>query len=296
MAGSWAETTLAQRSIPGVVAKLVESSYRRGGEATRLDRSIEVRLRLSPSKSPLKAGRQGGALNSIGKLMLIPANAPTRAVSEVEQNIRCLSLKIDPEWITETLHVDGTAISGDVLLDMNFSNDQVRLAMQRISSEVASQNSLSGVVIDACCRLISAELIRKCDSSAHSVESIRDIVVEQRIREIENYIYEFGDGCPTLSDIARELNLGVGYVRQFYKAATNRTLFDVIQEVRIARAQALLADKKLPLKIISYKLGFCTPSAFTVAFRKATGTTPREYRARAGSAQGDWEGAAGHLI
>lgn len=280
MAEQWAETTLVRETMPGIVVRLVDSSYPQGGTASKRDDCIELRLRLSPSKSPIRAGLEGGRLSETGRLMYIPSQVDTTCISDVEQKIRSLSLQIEPYWIERTMGVPGQQIPGESATDFNISNEQIHRAMQRISAEIMSPNEYSNTVIDACCRLISAELLLWSERKSRCNENVRDIIVEKRVAAIENFIYEFGDGCPTLTDVARELNLGVGYVRQFYKNATQRTLFDFIQDVRIARAQALLTEKKIPLKIISHKLGFCTPSAFSVAFRKATGVTPREYRAR----------------
>ena len=46
----------------------------------------------------------------------------------------------------------------------------------------------------------------------------------------------------------------------------------------LERAYALLAQSTIPVKQIAARLGFATPSSFTLAFRRATGTTPACYR------------------
>ncbi len=84
MATGWAEATLAQNAQPGIVARLVESKYQRGGESSMRDDRVEVRLRLSQTKSRIRAGRQGGMLILAGKMMLIPANTDTHAYAEAD--------------------------------------------------------------------------------------------------------------------------------------------------------------------------------------------------------------------
>ena len=75
-------------------------------------------------------------------------------------------------------------------------------------------------------------------------------------------------------------------MRQVYKKCTGRNLFTFMEAVRTDRARGLLADHVLPLKLIAHQLGFSTPSAFSSAFRRETGLTPREYRiASLGSAE-----------
>lgn len=280
MVTGWTETMLTHQALPGISARLVDSCYMPGGQAAKREESIELRLRLSSGTSRITAGRLGGALNSTGRLMCIPPNTETYAISEAGQNIRSLSLKIDPHWIENVIGEKNRTFSNGQLLNFNFHNDHIHHAMHKISAEIICPNEFSSAVIDACCRLIFIELFRALANGKGANEEPRDLIVRERIKAIENFVYDFGEGCPTLADVAQELNLDAGYVRHIYKKATNRTLFDFIQEVRIARAQSFLAESKLSLKTISYKLGYYTPSAFSVAFRKITGLTPREYRAR----------------
>ena len=65
-----------------------------------------------------------------------------------------------------------------------------------------------------------------------------------------------------------------------YKSTTGHTLHNFIEELRVSRAKALLLDTNLPLKVISHKLGFCHPSAFSFAFKKTAGESPRAFRQR----------------
>jgi transcriptional regulator GlxA family with amidase domain len=47
---------------------------------------------------------------------------------------------------------------------------------------------------------------------------------------------------------------------------------------RVKHAQTLLLNGTLPLAEIAVRLGFADQSHFTKAFRRATGTTPGEWR------------------
>ena len=52
----------------------------------------------------------------------------------------------------------------------------------------------------------------------------------------------------------------------------------VVEEMRTALAETLLADPTLGLAEIAFRLGYSQPSAFHRAFRQAAGTTPRGFR------------------
>jgi AraC-like DNA-binding protein len=49
-------------------------------------------------------------------------------------------------------------------------------------------------------------------------------------------------------------------------------------QVRRAQAERLLSHPTIPLVDISHDLGYAEQSAFSRAFRKWTGSTPKEYR------------------
>jgi AraC-like DNA-binding protein len=48
----------------------------------------------------------------------------------------------------------------------------------------------------------------------------------------------------------------------------------------VPQARALLEQADLPMKEISWRLGFAHPAAFTTAFRRAAGMSPAQYRRR----------------
>jgi AraC-like DNA-binding protein len=54
-----------------------------------------------------------------------------------------------------------------------------------------------------------------------------------------------------------------------------------LNHVRIRRAQELLAATTFPLSRVALDVGFASPNHFAAVFRKATGDTPRQWRARA---------------
>lgn len=53
---------------------------------------------------------------------------------------------------------------------------------------------------------------------------------------------------------------------------------ELIANARIDHAKQLLASSKLPIEIVAEEVGFGSSSAFSLAFRRAIGMTPREYR------------------
>lgn len=82
----------------------------------------------------------------------------------------------------------------------------------------------------------------------------------------------------TISAIAELCGISTSHMRRLFKETTGMSLGSYVETVRIIRAKALLGEGRLPLKQIAYQLGFANPSAFSAAFRRATGITPKAFR------------------
>jgi AraC-like DNA-binding protein len=93
---------------------------------------------------------------------------------------------------------------------------------------------------------------------------------------------------PTAGELAAELGVGE---RTFARrlAAEGVSFRQVFDDLRRDLARSYLADPELTLSEIAYLLGYAEQSAFTSAFRRWTGQSPRRYR---GEATGD-DAAAG---
>jgi AraC-like DNA-binding protein len=65
---------------------------------------------------------------------------------------------------------------------------------------------------------------------------------------------------------------------RLFRAATSDSPASFYNRMLLERGRDLLRDRSLPVKEVSYLLGFKTSSHFVVAFRRQFGTTPLEYR------------------
>jgi AraC-like DNA-binding protein len=61
-------------------------------------------------------------------------------------------------------------------------------------------------------------------------------------------------------------------------AAHGTTVKALIDQVRMAEAQALLSDRRLGVEEVGYLLGYSEERAFRRAFKRVTGLTPAAWR------------------
>jgi AraC-like DNA-binding protein len=85
-----------------------------------------------------------------------------------------------------------------------------------------------------------------------------------------------GKACA--SEVARQLGLSPRTLSRLL-SAEGLTFSAILEQFRLDLAKAYLNDRALSISEIAWLLGYCEVSTFTHAFRRWTGTTPRELRA-----------------
>jgi AraC-like DNA-binding protein len=81
-----------------------------------------------------------------------------------------------------------------------------------------------------------------------------------------------------LEDIADTLHLSPYHLSHIFKKATGTTIVAYAQATRIRHACVLLTSTTHTVPEIGHRVGMSSPSYFCKVFRKATGTTPHQYR------------------
>ena len=85
------------------------------------------------------------------------------------------------------------------------------------------------------------------------------------------------DGQASLATVAARLRMSERSLQR--RLASEGVSFDaLLDEVRLDLARRYLGDSRLAIAEVAYLLGYSEPSAFHRAFRRWTGTTPREAR------------------
>jgi AraC-like DNA-binding protein len=85
------------------------------------------------------------------------------------------------------------------------------------------------------------------------------------------------EGTLSLDDIAEEVHLPIAVLlREFY--ANNVSFKSLVEDVRRDLAISYMKQRQLPLSEIALLLGYSELSAFSRAFRRWTGRSPRAFR------------------
>lgn len=82
----------------------------------------------------------------------------------------------------------------------------------------------------------------------------------------------------TSGDICRALSVSRAYMSREFNREVNMALRDYINLVRIKNAKVLLESSDLTVSEIAYTVGFSDSGYFSAVFKKAVGSSPREYK------------------
>jgi AraC-like DNA-binding protein len=103
-----------------------------------------------------------------------------------------------------------------------------------------------------------------------------------RVRE---YVRTLDGGCPgaleTMDAVASKMGLGPRRFSELFREITGTTWLKYVHSRQILRAQKLLSAKEDRVGAIALQSGFEDEATFYRVFKKNTGTTPGEWRARA---------------
>jgi AraC family transcriptional activator of pyochelin receptor len=112
------------------------------------------------------------------------------------------------------------------------------------------------------------------DSSKPSHSTLRSDDVE-RIYYVKEILQQQMDNPPTLTDLARQVGLNDCTLKRRFRQVFNTTVFGYLHHYRMEQARSLLLENQLSVTAIAHRVGYSNLCAFSTAFRKKFGVSPR---------------------
>lgn len=146
------------------------------------------------------------------------------------------------------------------------------------------EGTLGDLFVESCMLAQVAEIARLADDGARNWPSPslnrrqRDRV--HRAREIlDRRIVD----PPSMHELSKQVGINATSLRADFQQAYGTSVFGYVREQRLQLARALLRTDDLPVSAIGYRVGFGNPSAFSAAYRRRFGHTPRHEQSAAQS-------------
>lgn len=277
-------SVVSEIRVPGAKFQVVDYHWESDTEILEREETILLRWRMRPYRIKTRGWVVPGQEVDFGQLMLLPAGVETHAYSADEhEDVRALVCRFDREWMQEITGENFDWSDRALAPSLDLRNADLDHAMRRLMREMVEPGFASEVLAEALGTSMAVDIARHFGMQRRAGDAAREVkggLSPGRLRQIRDYILSFQEGSPTLAGVAAQCGVSVAHLRRMYKSSTGRTLHNFIEELRASRAKALLLDTNLPLKVISHKLGFCHPSAFSFAFKKTAGESPRAFRHR----------------
>lgn len=101
---------------------------------------------------------------------------------------------------------------------------------------------------------------------------------DEAIKEAQEYIEKNIDNRIAVDELADMVALGRRSFERRFKQATNNSVLEYIQRVKIESAKRSFENSRKNINEVMYNVGYTDTKAFRTVFKKVTGLTPVEYR------------------
>lgn len=262
-------------ALPGATVELHD--YRFGRPQSALFEQPHGFLDLAVSHRPGRAtGRyvaEGSGARELGDLIFIPGGQALRSEwgAGAQSSICC-------SFAEDLGERDGWT-AGELDASLDIRSPFVRDAMMRLAREIESPGFASGLMAEALCVQLGIELDRYFRATRGARDETAGRLTAAQLRDIEERLDCEGQSAG-VAELAQACGLSTRHFFRLFRATTGTTLTAFAAERRLARARAMLAAPRPPIKSIAWACGFETAAAFSAAFRRATGASPSDYRRR----------------
>lgn len=161
---------------------------------------------------------------------------------------------------------------------LDITHPTIHNILFRLSEELR----VPGFATDTLTELLTAELAVELTRYSMGTEERRSAggLAQWRLQLIDERLSD-PSSRPSLTELARLCNLSARQLTRAFRISRGCSIGSYIIQSRIDRAKQLLRTEQ-NVKSIAHALGFNSPSHFYIAFHRATGETPRQFRERVG--------------
>jgi AraC-like DNA-binding protein len=263
--------------------EILETEFQwQAGQRMGYDYSVyELHCRLQPYTVLAQAWADGGEESTIGRLSLfVPGKKYGAQAASKQETVRTIVYRFDTDWLCEATgrDVEWDRLSAAELMDIQ--HPHIEKSMRRIADELARPQYGSEALIEALSVTVAIDLVRHFGNDGVDEDQQGHKLSARRLKRIHELTAATEGRAITAEEIAFDLGLSVTYLRRVFRNTTGQTLHDFLEGARIAKACALLTETDMPLKVVAFMSGFAQHSTFSYAFKRETGLTPSEYRAR----------------
>jgi AraC family transcriptional regulator len=212
----------------------------------------------------------------LGEIFLVPPGEALHIRSDTggsQASIVCeISADAVDRWLDDGIDWTDRRLAAG----LDIAHPYIRACLNRLAEEVRHPGPGSAVLAEAVVAQLAIEVARYCQAIAEG--PITGGLASWRLRRIDERLQESGPP-PSLELLAQTCSISVRQLTRGFRASRGCSIGHYVAQTRIEIAKRQLASDQ-SIKEIAFGLGFASPSSFSYAFRRATGSAPRQFRQR----------------
>jgi len=157
-----------------------------------------------------------------------------------------------------------------------FKDERISELVAMIVFELSGEKLYGNELVASIFNQIAIYTLRRFAKTERSTPNISEaeIFCQQIMTYIDTHIYSL----TKLSELSDQFGYNYTYISSLFKKTTGNTLLDYYCKRKLTIAQAMLNEGKFTIARIADKLGYSSPFAFSAAFKKAYGISPKKYK------------------
>lgn len=154
----------------------------------------------------------------------------------------------------------------------------VRQGLARLAEEVRNPGFAQHLMVETISLSLVIDLCRHLQGRQQADETLNARMADWRLRRLKDRIEADLSETLSIADLADECGLSARHLMRTFKNTVGTTISHYIADARITRAKRELLGPDALIKVVAGNCGFQSAAAFSAAFRKATGLSPRRFR------------------
>jgi AraC family transcriptional regulator len=159
---------------------------------------------------------------------------------------------------------------------MNLRSERIKMLLTRICRELYDPGFATTLLLEGLGTTLQAETLRLLHHDRER-EQGKGGLSPVHMRRIRETVVE-GNSLPSLAHIATMCGMSRRHLMRAFRQETGQTVGEYVKQLAMDKARQLLEDTDQPVNAIASSVGFSSAAAFSTAFKRATGDSPRNYR------------------
>ena len=148
-----------------------------------------------------------------------------------------------------------------------------------ILSEMMTETSAGRMYVEVASLMLAAHIFsRYRDSGSHQAAPMRHRLDDRRLHRVLDYVEDHVFHDMAVADLANVACLSIFHFTRSFTSTMGMPPHRYVSQKRLDRAKAMIAAGNVSIAEVAFKGKFSSQASFNRAFRRATGTTPAEYR------------------